>query len=82
MFPRERVIASLSKYNISFGHEEPTEALRLKLAQFYADRTLTHLPITPTDQAEAFYILLTDRLNKTTGQVITVDGGLIEAFLR
>ena len=82
MFPRERVIASLSKYKISFSYEEPTEALTQKLAQFYADRTLTHLPITPTDQAEAFYILLTDRLNKTTGQVITVDGGLIEAFLR
>ena len=82
MFPRERVIASLSKYKITFSHEEPTEALRQKLAQFYADRTLTHLPITPTDRAEAFYILLTDRLNKTTGQVITVDGGLIEAFLR
>jgi rhamnulose-1-phosphate aldolase/alcohol dehydrogenase len=82
MFPRERVIASLSKYGISFSDEEPTEALTQKLAQFYADRTLTHLPITPADQAEAFYILLTDRLNKTTGQVITVDGGLIEAFLR
>ena len=82
MFPRERVIASLSKYKISFSYEEPAEALTQKLAQFYADRTLTHLPITPTDQAEAFYLLLTDRLNKTTGQVITVDGGLIEAFLR
>jgi hypothetical protein len=43
---------------------------------------LTHLPITPADQAEAFYLLLTNRLSKTTGQVITVDGGLIEAFLR
>jgi rhamnose utilization protein RhaD (predicted bifunctional aldolase and dehydrogenase) len=26
--------------------------------------------------------LLTNRLSKTTGRVITVDGGLIEAFLR
>jgi hypothetical protein len=52
------------------------------LAHFYADRTLTHSPITPGDQAEAFYLLLTNRLSKTTGQVITVDGGLIEAFLR
>jgi rhamnulose-1-phosphate aldolase/alcohol dehydrogenase len=82
MFPRERVIASLSKYEINFSNDEPTEVLTQKLAQFYADRTLTHLPITPADQAEAFYILLTNRLSKTTGQVITVDGGLIEAFLR
>jgi len=65
-----------------FSDEEPSESLTQKLAQFYADRTLTHSPITPGDQAEAFYLLLTNRLSKTTGQVITVDGGLIEAFLR
>ena len=65
-----------------FSDDEATESLTQKLAQFYADRTLTHLPITPADQAEAFYLLLTNRLSKTTGQVITVDGGLIEAFLR
>jgi NAD(P)-dependent dehydrogenase (short-subunit alcohol dehydrogenase family) len=53
-----------------------------KLAQFYADRTLTRAPITPADQAEAYFILVTNRLSKTTGQVITVDGGLYEAFLR
>ena len=82
MFPRERVIASLAKYKIPFSDGEPTESLTQKLAQFYADRTLTHSPITPADQAEAFYLLLTNRLSKTTGQVITVDGGLIEAFLR
>jgi hypothetical protein len=34
------------------------------------------------EQAEAFSLLLTSRLRKTTGQVITVDGGLHEAFLR
>jgi rhamnulose-1-phosphate aldolase/alcohol dehydrogenase len=82
MFPRERVITSLAKYKISYSDDEPTESLTQKLAQFYADRTLTHSPITPADQAEAFYLLLTNRLSKTTGQVITVDGGLIEAFLR
>jgi rhamnulose-1-phosphate aldolase/alcohol dehydrogenase len=82
MFPRERVLASLAKYKIPFSDDEATESLTQKLAQFYADRTLTHLPITPADQAEAFYLLLTNRLSKTTGQVITVDGGLIEAFLR
>jgi rhamnulose-1-phosphate aldolase/alcohol dehydrogenase len=82
MFPRERVIASLAKYKIPYAEDELTDSLTKKLAQFYADRTLTQSPITPADQAEAFYVLLTDRLSKTTGQVITVDGGLIEAFLR
>ena len=82
MFPRERVIASLAKYNIAYSDDEPTESLTSKLARFYADRTLTKEPITPADQAEAFFLLLTSRLSKTTGQVITVDGGLHEAFLR
>ena len=82
MFPRDRVIASLAKYKIPYQDDEPSEALTTKLAQFYADRTLTKNPITPGDQAEAIFLLLTNRLNKTTGQVITVDGGLHEAFLR
>jgi NAD(P)-dependent dehydrogenase (short-subunit alcohol dehydrogenase family) len=82
MFPRDRVIASLAKYNIPFTEDEPSEALTTKLAKFYADRTLTKSPITPADQAEAFFLLVTKRLSKTTGQVIAVDGGLHEAFLR
>jgi rhamnulose-1-phosphate aldolase/alcohol dehydrogenase len=82
MFPRDRVIGSLAKYNIPYTDDEETESLVNKLAQFYADRTLTRSPITPTDQAEAYFLLVTDRLSKTTGQVITVDGGLHEAFLR
>jgi NAD(P)-dependent dehydrogenase (short-subunit alcohol dehydrogenase family) len=82
MFPRERVIASLAKYNIAYTDDEETESLTRKLAQFYADRTLLKRPITPADQAEAMFLLLTERLRQTTGQVITVDGGLHEAFLR
>ncbi|HEY5743217.1 MAG TPA: bifunctional rhamnulose-1-phosphate aldolase/short-chain dehydrogenase [Terrimicrobiaceae bacterium] len=82
MFPRDRVIGSLAKYNIPYSDDEETESLVNKLAQFYADRTLTRSPITPADQAEAYFLLVSDRLSKTTGQVITVDGGLNEAFLR
>ena len=82
MFPRERVIGSLAKYNIPYSEKEETESLVAKLAQFYADRTLTKSPITPADQAEAYFLLVSQRLSKTTGQVITVDGGLTEAFLR
>ncbi len=82
MFPRDRVIGSLAKYNIPYTDDEATDSLVTKLAQFYADRTLTKAPITPADQAEAYFLLVTQRLSKTTGQVITVDGGLHEAFLR
>jgi len=82
MFPRDRVIGSLAKYAIPYKDDEATESLVTKLAQFYADRTLTKAPITPADQAEAYFLLVTQRLSKTTGQIVTVDGGLHEAFLR
>ena len=82
MFPRDRVISSLTKYDIDFSENESTEALRDKLAQFYAQRTLTKRPITPDDQAEVAYLLSTDAFSKTTGQIFSVDGGLHEAFLR
>ena len=82
MFPRDRVIGSLAKYGIAYSEDESDESLTTKLAQFYADRTLTKAPITPADQAEAYFLLLSDRLSKTTGQIVTIDGGLVEAFLR
>ena len=82
MFPRDRVIGSLAKYNIPYTDNEATDSLVSKLAQFYADRTLTKAPITPADQAEAYFLLVSQRLSKTTGQIVTVDGGLHEAFLR
>lgn len=82
MFPRDRVISSLVKYNIDHDESESTEALRSKLADFYAQRTLTKQAITPEDQAEVAYLLISPAFSKTTGQVFSVDGGLHEAFLR
>ncbi|MCB9432182.1 MAG: bifunctional rhamnulose-1-phosphate aldolase/short-chain dehydrogenase [Ardenticatenaceae bacterium] len=82
MFPRDRVISSLVKYEIAFDESEDTESLRDKLANFYAQRTLTKSPITLADQAEAAYLLTSSKLSKTTGQILSVDGGLHEAFLR
>jgi NAD(P)-dependent dehydrogenase (short-subunit alcohol dehydrogenase family) len=82
MFPRARVIASLAKYGLPHDESEDTETLRQRLADFYAERTLTKMPITPGDQAEAIFLLVSNRLGKTTGQIINVDGGLPEAFLR
>jgi len=82
MFPRDRVIASLAKYGLPQGDDESDAVLRERLAAFYAERTLTKQPITPTDQAEAVFLLVSRRLGKTTGQVLHVDGGLDSAFLR
>ena len=82
MFPRDRVIQSLQKYEIAFADSESTEELRAKLADFYAQRTLTKRPILPQDCAAAIVWLAGDQSAKTTGHVIPVDGGLTEAFLR
>jgi len=82
MFVRARVIGALAKYDIPYSDDEADDSLTTKLSQFYADRTLTKAPITPADQAEAYFLLVSNRLSKTTGQIITVDGGLHEAFLR
>src|SRR6266508_2264899 len=82
MFPRDRVISSLTKYKIALDESESTEALRDKLADFYAQRTLTKSAVTLEDQAEVAYLLSSSKFSKTTGQIISVDGGLHEAFLR
>ncbi|TDI70400.1 MAG: bifunctional rhamnulose-1-phosphate aldolase/short-chain dehydrogenase [Bacteroidetes bacterium] len=82
MFPRDRVIASLAKYGLPHDDSDDTEVLRRRLSEFYAERTLTKKSISPKDQAEAIFLLVSERLGKTTGQIINVDGGLPEAFLR
>ena len=82
MFPRERVMQSLQKYKIAFSESDSTESLRDKLADFYAQRTLTKLPITPQSCAAAIVWLAGEHSARTTGHVIPVDGGLTEAFLR
>ncbi len=82
MFPRDRVIQSLEKYEIEYSESESTEELRSKLADYYAQRTLTKRPILPQDCASAIVWLASDQSAKTTGHVIPVDGGLWEAYLR
>jgi rhamnose utilization protein RhaD (predicted bifunctional aldolase and dehydrogenase)/NAD(P)-dependent dehydrogenase (short-subunit alcohol dehydrogenase family) len=82
MFPRDRVIASLKKYNLPFEETATDDELRNELAKFYAKRTLTHVPIDPKDCAQAIMFLAGPMTPCTTGHIIPVDGGLTEAFLR
>jgi len=82
MFPRDRVKASLTKYKIPFDDCASDDELRTLLAQFYAQRTLTHQPIDPKDCAAAILFLAGPLAPCTTGHLIPVDGGLTEAYLR
>ena len=58
------------------------DELRNVLAQFYAKRTLTHVPIDPKDCAEAILFLGGPHAPLHDGALIPVDGGLTEAYLR
>jgi NAD(P)-dependent dehydrogenase (short-subunit alcohol dehydrogenase family) len=82
MFPRDRVKASLAKYGIAFEESMSDDDLRNLLAEFYAQRTLTHQPIDPADCAEAILFLAGAKTRCTSGHIFPVDGGLPEAFLR
>jgi rhamnose utilization protein RhaD (predicted bifunctional aldolase and dehydrogenase)/NAD(P)-dependent dehydrogenase (short-subunit alcohol dehydrogenase family) len=82
MFPRDRVIASLKKYNLAFEESMTDDELRNELAKFYARRTLTGQPIDPRDCAQAILFIGGPHAPCTTGHIIPVDGGLTEAFLR
>jgi rhamnose utilization protein RhaD (predicted bifunctional aldolase and dehydrogenase)/NAD(P)-dependent dehydrogenase (short-subunit alcohol dehydrogenase family) len=82
MFSRDRVMASLKKYQIPYEETASDEQLRTSLAEFYAKRTLTHRPIDPKDCAEAILFLAGPKSPCTSGHILPVDGGLTEAFLR
>ena len=53
-----------------------------QLEEFYRKRTLLGESILPEDIAEAALFFATDRSSKTTGGVLTVDGGVSAAFVR
>jgi rhamnose utilization protein RhaD (predicted bifunctional aldolase and dehydrogenase)/NAD(P)-dependent dehydrogenase (short-subunit alcohol dehydrogenase family) len=82
MFPRDRVIASLKKYEIPFEEKLTDDELRTLLAGFYAKRTLTNQMIDPHDCAQAIMFLAGPAARCTTGHLIPVDGGLADAMLR
>ncbi len=53
-----------------------------ELPAYYAKRTLLNEIILPVDIANACYAIVGGLLNKSTGNVINVDGGVANAFLR
>ena len=53
-----------------------------ELPAYYAKRTLLNAIITPQDIANACFLFVGGLLDKSTGNVINVDGGLPTAFVR
>jgi rhamnulose-1-phosphate aldolase/alcohol dehydrogenase len=53
-----------------------------ELPAFYAKRTLLNETILPEDIANACFVLTGGLLNKSTGNVLNVDGGVAAAFVR
>ncbi|MCD2425308.1 bifunctional aldolase/short-chain dehydrogenase [Niabella pedocola] len=53
-----------------------------ELPAYYAKRTLMNEMILPEDIANACFIFVSGLLNKSTGNVLNVDGGVAAAFLR
>src|ERR1700733_1142751 len=53
-----------------------------ELPAYYAKRTLLNEVILPDDIANACFALVGGLLNKSTGNVLNVDGGLANAFVR
>ncbi|MDA3021135.1 MAG: SDR family oxidoreductase [Actinomycetota bacterium] len=53
-----------------------------KLEEFYASRNLLGYHVTTVDVAQAAVFLLSDNSSRTTGSVLTVDGGVPGAFPR
>ncbi|GAC1525200.1 MAG: bifunctional rhamnulose-1-phosphate aldolase/short-chain dehydrogenase [Sediminibacterium sp.] len=53
-----------------------------ELPDFYAKRTLLHEIIEPEDIASACFAFVGGLLNKSTGNVLNVDGGIASGFVR
>ncbi|MNT69330.1 short chain dehydrogenase [compost metagenome] len=53
-----------------------------ELPAYYAKRTLLNEIILPEDIANACFVYVSGLLNKSTGNVLNVDGGVAMAFVR
>ena len=53
-----------------------------QLEEYYRERTTLKVNVYPEDVAEAIYFFASDRSSKTTGCILTVDGGSAAAYVR
>jgi rhamnulose-1-phosphate aldolase/alcohol dehydrogenase len=53
-----------------------------ELPAYYAKRTLMNEIILPDDIANACFVFVSGLLNKSTGNILNVDGGVAQAFVR
>jgi rhamnulose-1-phosphate aldolase/alcohol dehydrogenase len=53
-----------------------------ELPEYYAKRTLLNEVILPDDIANACFVLVSGLLDKSTGNILNVDGGVAAAFVR
>lgn len=53
-----------------------------ELPNYYAQRTLLGEVILPEDIANACFIFVSNLLNKSTGNILNIDGGVASAFVR
>jgi rhamnulose-1-phosphate aldolase/alcohol dehydrogenase len=53
-----------------------------KLPEYYAGRTLLGTVLTPTDVANGVFVFVSGLLDKTTGNMLNIDGGMAPAFPR
>lgn len=64
------------------GRAKAYEITVAELPAFYAKRTLLNEMILPEDIANACFVFVGGLMNKSTGNVLNVDGGVANAFLR
>lgn len=80
----DAVLAGSSIWNSSWRAERAaTYGIREdQLEEFYRARTTLKVSIYPEDVAEAVYFFASPASSKTTGGVLTVDGGVPAAYMR
>ena len=56
--------------------------IRWENDEYYRQRTVLKVNVRPEDLAEAISFLVGPRASRTTGGVLTVDGGVTAAYVR
>lgn len=78
VFENSRLWSENVRKERALAHGIPVE----KLEEYYQNRNLLHVQVTPRDVAETILFLSSSRSSKITGCTLTVDGGVKEAFPR